>query len=364
MADILNFPERDRIEQEAAEWLVKLDNGPLSDEEAAQLSLWLERSGEHRRTIVELCSLWDDMDIMSELSELFPLAGKTESGKARARRPFSPILGASLAAAATVILVVVFVFQQQAGFGLDRQAGITGAENVYQTSVGEQREIALADGSVVKLNTDSLVSTDYSDERRELHLIRGEAHFMVAHDRSRPFLVHAGGGVVRAVGTAFSVRLKGADVEVTVTEGRVEIASAIDTDGMLAATMDDSIPGKYVTTLDAGQTVNYDDSEIHSVNTINPEIISRKLSWQHGMLVFKGETLEQVVAEISRYTDTSIVISDPDLRDIRIGGYFKTGEVEALLTVLKDNFSVSVNRINDNLVYLSGERIMQADKNN
>lgn len=359
MAEILNFPENARIEEEASHWLVKLDSGPLSDAEAVELRAWLEADEAHREVMVELCRLWDNMDILSELSELFPLSRKTAATCNRSRFSVGSLAVATMAMAASVVLVLVLWVQQQPGMGdlLDTEAAPP--ELVYQTRVGEHKEVSLADGSVVRLNTDSLVSIEYTEAQRTLHLIRGEAHFKVAHDRSRPFIVHAGGGVVRAVGTAFSVRLKGADVEVTVTEGRVEIASSSEAEKPAAG--DKTASRKYMTTLDAGQTAEYDDMSIRSVKTIEPEIISRKLAWQHGTLVFKGETLEEVVKEISRYTDTSIVISDPDIRDMRIGGYFKTGEIDALLTVLQDNFDLHVERAGDNLVYLTEEKVIQAD---
>ena len=66
--------------------------------------------------------------------------------------------------------------------------------------------------------------------------------------------------------------------------------------------------------------------------------------------------------EISRYTNTKIVISDPEIRNIRVGGYFQAGETESLLTVLENNFDININRINDNLVYLTGSRTIQAKK--
>jgi transmembrane sensor len=359
MTNILNFPGSSRSQEEAGYWLARLDDGPLSDEEAKVFHDWLNADGKHRDALIELAGLWDDMDMLSELSDLFPLAPKTgpESGRA-ARFLTSPAL-AVFAAAAVVLAVALIVLQQPVLiFGHDKTA--VRKEVVYRTAVGEQKDVSLPDGSNMKLNTDSLVSVGFTSRQRNLHLLKGEAMFKVAHDRSRPFIVHAGSGVVRAVGTAFSVHLKGPDVEVTVTEGRVEIASAVDDDGSVDLGKDDF--GKYLTTLDAGQTAEYGQHTIHSVRTIAPELITRKMSWQHGTLVFKGETLEEVVREISRYTDTRLVISDPAIRNIRIGGYFKTGEVDALLTVLKDNFSIKADKVNDNLIYLTEDKVIQAQK--
>lgn len=359
MSNILNFPGSSRSQEEAGFWLARLDGDPLSDEEVRAFHDWLTTDSDHRNALIELAGLWDDMDILSELSDLFPLAPKSVPDTGRAARFLtSPAL--AVFAAAVVVLAVALVVMHMPALDFGHDQTTARKEVIYQTAVGEQKDVSLPDGSTMKLNTDSQVSVSFSSRQRNLHLIKGEAMFKVAHDRSRPFIVHAGGGVVRAVGTAFSVHLMGPDVEVTVTEGRVEIASAVDDEGAVDLGKDDF--GKYLTTLDAGQTAEYGQHAIHSVRTIAPELITRKMSWQHGTLVFKGETLEEVVREISRYTDTRLIISDPAIRNIRIGGYFKTGEVDALLTVLKDNFSIRARKVKSNLIYLTEDKVIQAKK--
>jgi transmembrane sensor len=95
----------------------------------------------------------------------------------------------------------------------------------YSTDIGEQRPVALADGSTVLLNTDSRLQVEYDAERREVHLLQGEAYFEVAHDSDKPFLVFVGSNIVRAVGTSFTVHIKKLDIEVIVTEGAVEVSA-------------------------------------------------------------------------------------------------------------------------------------------
>ena len=91
-----------------------------------------------------------------------------------------------------------------------------------ETSVGEQKVLSLADGSVIHLNTDSLVLVDFSDSRRDIHLLRGEAHFEVAHDEKRPFIVKVDNNTVTAVGTAFNVQITSANhLELLVTDGKI-----------------------------------------------------------------------------------------------------------------------------------------------
>jgi len=227
------------------------------------------------------------------------------------------------------------------------------ANVLYSTDVGEQKPITLADGSRVLLNTDSRIQVNYSAQQREVFLLRGEAYFEVAHNAERPFLVYAGANMVRAVGTAFTVYLKKQDIEVVVTEGIVELSAMANGSG--GRTAKNLIkPAIKLADIKAGQSADF-NQEVESIQPVMPLEIKRKLSWREGILAFSGEPLEQVVAEISRYTPVTIVISDPAIRNVRIGGYFKVGATDALLEALETSFGVRVNRVNDKLVYLAAK---------
>lgn len=359
--NILSFPDRHRSQETASYWLVKLDSGELSGEDSLALREWLSINPEHKKAFMGLAVLWNKMDVLAELADLFPLSRKTgESyGKTRTGLRFSTRF-AALAACLFIAVCTGMVL----GTGL-YSTGRTDklpADTVYRTAVGEQRVINLPDGSETSLNTDSILQVAYTKQQRNIRLIKGEAHFNVAHDKNWPFLVYAGTGIIRAVGTAFSVHLKGNDVEVVVDQGSVKIASTGDMPADTYANPDVINPADFQTTLNAGQSVEYEKESIHTVREIEPKLMSQKLSWQHGMLVFDGDPLDKVVKEISRYTNTRIIIKDPALRNVRVGGYFRTGETDALLTVLQDNFSIHVERSNDDLIYLSRGPIQQASR--
>lgn len=360
MNNILDFPNRSRIQEEASLWLVKLDSGELSNDDSQAFRQWLNTSMDHKNTLIELAGLWQNMDVLSELSDLFPLSKKPKIDIIESIYKLKFLLRPAVIASVSAILLVSLSLYLNPDSIQPNLTVASQVETVYRTAVGEQAEIILPDGSDTTLNTDSVVEVAYNKAQRNIRLVKGEAHFNVAHNDNRPFVVHAGTGVIRAIGTAFSVHIKGDVVEVIVTEGRVEIASAVEIAPGTYIDLNQITPGKFLTTIAAGQSVEYGNENIHSVQQIGPELISRKLSWQHGMLVFEGNPLDEVVEEISRYTNTEIIISDPDIRKIRVGGYFKTGETDALLTVLEDNFSIHVERVNGNLIYLSGPRINQA----
>ena len=172
-------------------------------------------------------------------------------------------------------------------------------------------------------------------------LDRGEALFKVAHEASRPFDVEAAGTTVRAVGTEFSVRLREPgekafgrkDVEVLVKEGRVAIDPPKRELERAAA-----LPAS-VSTLSAGETVTISANRVH-VEKVADTDMDRKLSWTEGRLWFERQRLADVVAEFNRYNRRQMVIADPAIADIRIGGGFEATDPESFVAALERTFGI------------------------
>lgn len=216
----------------------------------------------------------------------------------------------------------------------------------FATAVGDQKNINLADGSTVQLNTDSVVEVEITKTQRTIRLIKGEAHFIVAKDHNRPFLVQAASGVVTAVGTAFTVRLRPNEtVEVTVEEGRVTLGAAVIQNAA-------SSTKTSITELIAGQNAIFTE-KVDQLAQMAASEINRKLSWRQGLLAYSGEPLAHVIEDISRYTETRIEIMDPELSSLPVGGYFRVGEVDALFDSLEVTFGLNVERVDENHVRLS-----------
>jgi transmembrane sensor len=192
---------------------------------------------------------------------------------------------------------------------------------------------------VVTLNTASQIEARMNGQERTIRLLEGEAFFEVAHDASRPFRVYAGDGVTMAVGTAFSVRLEEHAVEVVVSEGKVSFARVADT----------VEPVAYVS---AGEAASFSDSVM--IAPVGTEEVGRKLAWTEGRLVFSGDPLSSVVADISRYTDIEFEFASEELADQRVGGVFVVGEVDDMLAALETNFPVRAVRIDDKHVQIVG----------
>jgi transmembrane sensor len=341
MANVAQFPDRRQVEAEACAWIAQLDGGEPSPQDLAAFREWMHRSPQHQAEIKRLSALWGDLNILTEL------AVPTK----RPRQPWTRFLSVKVAAlGATALAGLVFVV-----FGLRSNIFEHNSDQnlLYATAVGEQRAVVLEDGSKLLLNTDSRARIDYGPGQRAVQLQKGEAYFEVAHNRERPFLVYAGANVIRAVGTAFSVHLRQRDVAVVVTEGTVEL-SAVDASAGGASTRAPSAQVVRLAALQAGQSATV-DQQVQAIQTIQPAELTRRLSWREGVLSFSGEPLEQVVEEVSRYTPVTIVISDPTIRHVAIGGYFKAGETEAMFEALETSFGVRVTRVNDRLVYLAAK---------
>jgi transmembrane sensor len=318
----VDFPNQDKRIDEASVWLARLDRS-LTKREQAELQNWLRQDAENLNTLLRLAKLWDKMDRLSLLSEIFQVQPRKKSYTLR------------YAVAASFLMACLGIFLLIPP--TTKKIISVSPELVYETAVGEQRKIFLDDGSTLILNTDSHVQVVYSAKQRLLLLSRGEIHIDVAHDSSRPLRVIANDKMVQAVGTAFDVRLLNSKVKVWVSEGRVAIAhnaraatpAALEKEPLESSRLFISKGEKAVLSNASQQIEKISDGEM-----------TAQLSWQQGNIVFRGETLDEAVLEFNRYSDKTFVILDSSLKHIRIAGVFKIGDTPSLLSTLRNNFDI------------------------
>ena len=359
---LLKFPDRRTVEAEAGAWLIRLDGDEaLSAEEREELNAWLALSPAHRKELRSLARFWGRANVLTELA--IPLDEPvSESRRTRAegrrRLPVGPVsMVAGLAAAALVAAIAVLIAN-------DPSIGTSSSgDGHYATAIGQQRTITLADGSVARLNTNTRLSVEYGERYRDIRLQAGEAHFTVAPNGERPFRVYAGDGRIQATGTAFAVHIRDGDVDVLVTEGSVEIATTGN--GRQPAGLIGDEPAvdalQVLGTLRVGQQTTIRRSgeragAIDEIRTVEPIDIEKKLGWRDGLLTFAGDPLEQVVAEISRYTTVTVDIPDPEVRAIRIGGRIAVGETDGMIAALETNFGLRVTRIGQDRIEINADR--------
>ncbi len=327
---MIDVNENQDINQQAAAWIARLDGGELSADDLIELRDWAKTSPTHMHELERLGGIWEDLDVLMALKGLL---AKPTNSKRSSWQPLA--IAASIAAFA---MAIGFFF-----------AGVTVVEPVqltadYETEIGEQTTIEPGEGSTISLNTNSHITVSYSSSERMIWLSQGEAFFEVDSRDERPFIVATEFGNVVVTGTAFLVRVDASGLEVVVKEGHVRLYERSDE-------IDRNAP--ILARLRAGEVATIDASGRPHIDAIEPEKMIRKLGWRDGMLIFDGDPLDEVVREVSRYTSVNIVIENPDLRDIRIGGYFKVGEIESLLGTLQSDFDIQVHRVNDGEVRLA-----------
>jgi len=209
---------------------------------------------------------------------------------------------------------------------------------LYRTRVGERRVVVLADGSKVELNTASTIEVAMSETRRRVRLVRGEALFEVAHDKARPFLVDAGAAQLRAVGTAFNVRIRDSVVELTVTEGVV----AVSRSGEAAHT-------ERASHISAGGGAVIRPGAV-APTVLGGQELQQRTAWRDGVIELDGETLAQAIDEFNRYRAQPIILGDARLATIRVGGRFEVDEADKFLLALGSSFPVETLRAADGSV--------------
>lgn len=347
-ADI-NATRQKSLDDEAAVWVARLDYDEPSEATLRDFKAWVRQSPSHRKAFEGYVEVWEQMNM---LSQMVP-PRKSESGLGWFAQPFAP-LGLAFA----VVLGVALLLQQF----------IAPTNMQYLTQVGEQKTFTLPDGSKALLNTNTEIQVRYTSERRVIYLSQGEAHFTVVKNTEAPFEVHAGQGLVRAVGTAFGVYLRADDVEVVVTEGLVELDTlpvVVSLQAEQPRLLSDAVPqdvtpnslatASSLPQIAAGNLAIYGRHTAKHVLLAELEKMDEKISWHQGMLVFDNESLENVVAEIGRYTSTKILIPERNVRELKVGGHFKVGDTEAMFEALLISFNIRAERVAEGLVYLVKE---------
>jgi transmembrane sensor len=291
----------------AVQWVARTDRGPLTPEDAAALEQWLAQSPRHRGAFAraQAALAYFNADLVEAIADA------TDDGAPALRQrhpPFEPApamfsrrrllwLGGGAAGAAAAA-VGAFI----------RRAAPQAVS--YTAQRGEIRLVPLSDGSLITLDTASTVAVQYARGARNIELRAGRALFDVAKDRTRPFIVTAGGLRVQAVGTSFVVRKPGSHPpEVLVREGIVDVGHHGGSAPIrVGANM------RVVASANAGPALN--------VMSVDPAAVSRELAWRQGMLAFEDASLATVAEEFARYSETHIVIPDPKVAAERITGVF------------------------------------------
>lgn len=343
----------DPVAAAAAHWLARRDRG-LTAAESEDLRGWLSADPRHEEELARLEASWHDFDLAKADPELVAMASELDRATVprmrRSRLMPGSWTGALTMAAAAVVLFAGLAWWQR---GRTDERTRNAAASTYQVIESAARRIVLDDGSVAEVRDDSVVRAEYTTTERHVVLVRGEAHFTVTTDATRPFVVSAGGAAVRAVGTAFNVRFDAGSVEVLVTEGTVQVADSRTTVSETSPPSPMVVAGQRAVI--ARDVVGGASAPV-AVSLAAPAEVEQALAWQSTRLVFERTSLEDAVAAFNRHSSASegvrLVIGDPALRARRMGGTFRASNVGGFVRLLEQTEEIRAERRGDQIVLL------------
>ena len=319
------------IRDEAARWVADRDAGLLEPAGELEFKRWLDADPLHRQAFELASQIWTALDAVPETPGMRPVrqgpsrARATAWRRGRDRRWIAAAIRPRKAIPALAACFALLLLSVATDLPMRLRADAI-------TATGEQRLVALPDGSTIRLNTRSAVSFDYGPDARRIRLLSGEAAFDVRPDPSRPFLVEAASGEARALGTRFIVREQSDGAVVTVTEHRVALTYRNQR----------RIVGE-------GQRLSYDTlgglGVAHAVDIADAE------GWTRGRLIVVDRPLAEVVAELGRYHSGYIHVS-ADIASLAVSGNFRIDDPLAALDQIQNAVRISSTRVTSRLILL------------
>lgn len=342
-----NDPVRAAVARQAADWFIENQATLRSQSERAAFVAWLRASPIHVEEYLGVALVARDLplaaaDSTESVEALVELArsdtanGVAPFGRAttvaersirRSLRPGQWPIAAAVTA--TVVILVGLVW-----WVLDAQ--VFAVPRSFVTAHGEQRSWRLADGSLLRLNTDSMATVRFSKKERLVELRQGQAHFEVAHDPTHRFRVAAGEVSAIATGTQFDVYRKRTTTIVTVSEGEVAVFTGLPP---LISRNEPSDLARHVRT---GYQLRIDAE--HGSAQPRPIDLNQSLAWLQHKIAFEHRPLGEVADEFNRYAQIPLEIADPALRALPVSGVFETDDMESFVAFLETLEGVRVER--------------------
>lgn len=352
---------RDRASAEAADWLLLLRSNEITHVERAQYVAWLRESAVHVAEMLRVARLhktlakldcWDQINTDDEDGDENVIRFSDATPRpVRERRWTSQALAASL-----VVLAIA------AGFiGHSMYSG--GESSIVETMRGDRREVALGDGSFVQVDPETRIRINFDSKARNIELEQGRAMFRVAKDSDRPFSVHTGGTVVRALGTSFAVDRRQRGTIVTVKEGRVAVTGGEGTDAAISEKVarlfaedrkvtaardsvasDDAVRQRPVV-LTANEQITVGDSNSGaSVRKIDSD---RELAWTQGRLIFQNTKVIDAIEEFNHYNRIKLRMVDASAAMYPISGMFDATDTDSFVAFIQTVTRVKIVRESD-----------------
>ncbi len=398
---VMDFDDFDEdVLEQASAWVARLRSDQQSDSDQRDFALWLAESDQHRAAFDETIALWEAMSAQvtsqrGSTATRKPSSHNSDSKESADNRAYlgqvaattihsasndccqsphsdsatldslntadkahlpntqsvlntssSALLGesgarkswrriATLSVAASLLTIALSIF-----FYIEKPQDFDSteiAQQLYATPIGKQQSFSLSDGSTIQLSTGSQVTVSFSENKRSLHLLKGEAYFEVSPDPKRPFVVHAGLGEITAIGTAFNIKRSENSVLVAVTHGVVAVADTQVSDQSHNANLQNNIKQDQVK-VTVGKKVSVDNKS--GIGAIENADIEKITAWRANTLIFKDTLLVEALAELNRYLIQPIDLSDQSLQALRISGTFNVGDPNTTFDAIVTSFQL------------------------
>lgn len=322
----MKWRRSERIADEAARWVVLIDSELFDAAAAVRFKRWIARSDTHRPAFQLASRAWGELDGLQKLKAYPDIVALLEAGagampnqgsEASARDRRALLLGAGVAVV---------------GFSLVGYVAVNpAAAETFETGVGEQREIILADGTRVLLNASSQLEARIRDDRREARLLAGEALFMIAESGAGVFSIATPSGEIEAAGGEILVKLlpEGVRVALLSDGARASRRTWIGQTSPVAAGVNSEI------------VIGREDV---AVDASTAEQLARRTLWREGMLAFDNTPLSEAVADVTRQSGVRFALADPALADLRIGGLVRADDLDAFLELLRNNLAIKAEQ--------------------
>ena len=312
---------------QAAYWRAQLSSDLVTDRHRREFEVWLSERPENKAAWLEINAFWYGLDNLTEADVTGAENNRVIAVKTPAPiRPNSRFTRPVLAIAASLLLLVSIAYTQAGFYFAD-----------YTTVPGKQRNLILADGSTILMNTDTAISVNYSTQQRHITLHDGEAYFVVAADAKRPFQVQTEYGTVRALGTAFNIKIREQQETVTVYQHAVKVTTE---------------HGEVLENLPEGQAVVFTETVIDPVKT---GTLQRTKAWRDQRMIFQDRPLADVIAELNRYRSGRIIIMNNAIKKLPVTGVFDTVDTNVALKTIEQSLPINVTKITEKMVLLSAK---------
>lgn len=351
--------DKQKTIDEAGEWFLRIKEKDMSLSERAMFLKWLAKDTDNALEYHRMELLWEAMSELSLApSQNYQVKTATQT-KANHKYKLPANASATPNSDATPNVVnktgstpvkhafaIAALFMLVIGLVLFNRVNVSQQPAellIFESAIGQNKTVSLKDGSTITLGGKSKITVRLSDSIRRITMHEGEALFSVSRDNSRPFVVEASGRLIKAIGTRFNIHMSAYNVTVTVLEGIVEIAAGFSesrtgNSAQQHKQTDDTGTFTGIARLHAMESLKYYTSgQVGTISKTDPSTVT---AWQKGKLVFANESLENVIADINRYSDRKIIIIDKASRKLRFSGTFFQGNLDEWLSGLEQTLSV------------------------